>query len=297
MSGSNATRILLTGGQGQFGSAIRQIAPEWAAITVLGRGELDITDRAAVNEAVEAIRPEWVINAAAHTAVDRAESERDLVFAVNANGVANLAEGCRRMGARMVQISTDYVFDGTKSSPYRPHDQPNPINVYGESKLAGEQRLCEIIGDRALVLRTAWVYSLEGPSFLTSMLRLMREREELRIVEDQVGTPTSAASLARAVFAAIENEVTGIHHWTDAGVASWYDFAIAIQEEGCRRGMELRDCRLIPILTEGYPTPARRPAYSVLDKTLSRDALQLSGRHWHDELRQVWNDTARAETL
>jgi dTDP-4-dehydrorhamnose reductase len=296
MSGSKSTRVLLTGAQGQLGRALRQGAPDWVAITALGRGELDITDRTAVHEAVEAIRPEWIINAAAHTAVDRAESERDLVFAANANGAANLAEGCRRIGARMVQISTDYVFDGTKSSPYRPHDRPNPINVYGESKLAGEQWLCEIIGDRALVLRTAWVYSLEGPSFLTIMLRLMREREQLRIVEDQVGTPTSAASLARAVFAAIENEVTGIHHWTDAGVASWFDFAIAIQEEGNRRGMELRHCRLKPIPTEGYPTPARRPAYSVLDKTLSRDALQLSGRHWRDELRQVLSDTARAVT-
>ncbi len=285
-------RILVTGGGGQLGRALAAEAPQGIEVHALGRRQLDITDPAAVARALEASRPDWVVNAAAYTAVDRAESEPDRAFAVNRDGARIVAEACRRQGCRLVHLSTDYVFDGTKGGAYGPADPPAPINVYGRSKLAGEEAVRSVLGDRALVLRTAWVYSVEGPSFLTTMLRLMREREELRVVEDQVGTPTSARSLARAVLQAVSRGVEGTHHWTDAGVASWYDFAVAIAEEAAARGLIRRPPRIRPIPTRDYPTPAARPACSVLDKTSARRALGLEPIHWRRALGEVLDPVA-----
>ena len=280
-------RVLVTGGGGQLGRALKAEAPEGIEVHTLSRSELDITDSAAVARALEAVRPDWVVNAAAYTAVDRAESEPDRALAVNRDGARIVAEACRRHGCRMVHLSTDYVFDGRRGAPYRPEDAPCPLNTYGRSKLAGEEAVRSALGGRALILRTAWVYSVEGPSFLTTMLRLMREREELRVVEDQVGTPTSARSLARAVLRAAERNVSGTHHWTDAGVASWYDFAVAIAEEAAARGLIRRVPRIRPIPARDYPTPAPRPAYSVLDKTSARRALGLDPVHWRRALGQL----------
>jgi dTDP-4-dehydrorhamnose reductase len=168
-----------------------------------------------------------------------------------------------------------------------PDDPPNPVNVYGRTKLMGERAVLAVLGDRACVLRTAWVYSVEGPSFLTTMLRLLPEREELRVVKDQVGTPTSAASLTRAVVRVLERGVGGIHHWTDARVASWYDFAVAIAEELEGRGPLARVPRIRPIPTADFPTPARRPLYSVLDKTITRERLGLGALNWRGALRET----------
>lgn len=263
--------------------------PDWAEIISLESAQLDITNFVVVRETIERLRPDWVVNTAAFTAVDRAEREQACAFSVNAQGAANLAEACRRVSARMVQLSTDYVFDGAKSSPYRPTDATNPLNVYGQSKLAGEHKVWEILHDRSLILRTAWVYSLRGPSFLTTILRLMQERESLQVVEDQIGTPTSATNLAYAVLLGVQHELCGVHHWTDAGTASWYDFAVAVQEEALARGIVRRNVPIMPIPSDAYPTAARRPRYSVLDRGSTLVALRLTEYHWRDAVRQVFD--------
>ncbi len=280
-------RVVVTGGEGQLGRALAREAPEGWDLRVLPRSRLDVTDPEEVRAVLGSLRPQWVVNAAAYTRVDQAEAEPERAAAVNRDGARHVAEACAAVGARMVQVSTDYVFDGTKGSPYRPDDPPNPVNTYGRTKLEGERAVLDVLGDRACVLRTAWVYSVEGPSFLTTMLRLLPERDELRVVEDQIGTPTSAVSLARAVVRIVERGVAGVHHWTDAGVASWYDFAVAIAEELHARGRLPRMPRIAPIPTSAYPTPARRPPYSVLDKTTTREALGLEPAHWRTMLRET----------
>ncbi|ACL73423.1 dTDP-4-dehydrorhamnose reductase [Thioalkalivibrio sulfidiphilus HL-EbGr7] len=274
------TRVLLSGAAGQVGVALRDLMPEGVELLALERSTLDISDADRVTETVAHFRPHWVINAAAYTAVDKAEHEPDLAFAINRDGAANLARAAQSVRARMVHISTDYVFDGRKSCPYTPDDLPNPINVYGESKLAGEIATRDILGDNLLILRTAWVYAPHGRNFLTTMLRLLQERDELRVVEDQVGTPTHAASLAEVILRSISQDLTGTYHWTDAGVASWYDFAIAIQEMAISTGLDVATCRVSPIPTRDYPTPASRPAYTVLDKSAIRERLGHHGTHW-----------------
>jgi dTDP-4-dehydrorhamnose reductase len=280
-------RILLTGASGQLGREVQAAADSRFELLPLDRGGLDITDAASVGAAVGSFRPHWIVNAAAYTAVDRAEGDAEGAFAINRDGPANLALAAKSTGARMVQVSTDYVFGGELARPYRPDDVTGPVNVYGRSKLAGEVAVRQALGDDVLVLRTSWVYAGHGRNFLLTMLRLMRERSELRVVEDQVGTPTSAASLARAVLAAVGQGIVGTHHWTDAGVASWYDFALAIQEEGARAGLDTARCHVLPIPTDEYPTPARRPASSLLDKTSLRSASGITGRHWREELCEV----------
>jgi dTDP-4-dehydrorhamnose reductase len=280
-------RILLTGAGGQVGICLQQQMPKDVALLALDRKALDITDREAVTEAVAGFKPDWIINAAAYTAVDKAESEPELAFAINRDGAAHLAQAAADLNARMVQISTDYVFDGNKARPYRPDDNVNPINVYGESKLAGEIVTREALDEHALILRTAWVYASHGRNFLTTMLRLMRERDELKIVEDQVGTPTSARTLAEIILIAIARKVTGTHHWTDAGVASWYDFACAIAELAKSAGLITGACRIKPISTRDYPTPARRPVFSLLDKQSLRGAIGEHGMQWRRALQQM----------
>lgn len=282
--GRNAA-ILLAGAGGQLGRALQAAAgARDLALHALERAALDITDARAVTDAVGRYRPAWIVNAAAYTAVDRAESEPARARAVNADGAANLARAAADAGARLLQVSTDFVFDGERARPYRPDDAPNPLNVYGASKLAGERAVREILGDDALVLRTAWVYSLEGPSFLTTMLRLLRGDDAVRVVEDQVGTPTSAASLADAVLAAIAHDLRGVHHWTDAGIASWYDFAVAIAARARAAGLLARPAAVVPIPAAEFPAEARRPAYSVLDKAATRAVLQLRSRPWTESL-------------
>lgn len=280
------TRVLLVGAEGQVGVALRQSMPESVELLALNRSSLDITDKRSVRRLVGGFVPDWVINAAAYTAVDKAESEPGVAFTVNRDAAANLADAAAQVRARMVQISTDYVFDGTQARPYQPGDTVNPLNVYGESKLGGEIAVTEILGDRALILRTAWVYSSRGRNFLATMLRLMRERNELTVVEDQVGTPTSAHSLAGAILKAIAHKVTGTHHWTDAGVASWYDFASEIAELAYRSGFTNGVCRIVPVPTSEYPTPARRPASSLLDKESMRKAIGETGVHWGELVRR-----------
>jgi len=279
-------KTLITGANGQLGWELQRSKPENWQIMALSHSELDIADRSAVDKVFQKQKPNLVINAAAYTAVDKAENEKDTAFHVNAQGAENIAAAAKNVSARLIHISTDFVFDGTKSQPYLPADKPNPLSVYGTSKLQGEQAVLATTENKALVLRTGWIYSSHGANFVKTMLRLMGERDELGVVADQVGTPTWAGDLARAIYCLAEiPDAKGIFHWTDAGIAGWYDFAVAIQEEARQAGFPLKNTTIKPIQTADYPTPAKRPPYSVLDKTATWEALGYTALHWRKALK------------
>jgi len=254
------------------------------------RSDLDITDPAALQQSIAGQAIDWVINAAAYTAVDQAEDERDEAGLVNDTAVAHLSRATAAAGSRLLHFSTDFVFDGAASTPYGPESQPNPLSVYGATKLAGEGHVRQLAGG-GIVLRTAWVYAAAGRNFLLTMLRLMRNGKNLRVVRDQVGTPTSANSVAAAAWALMEaNAPGGIYHWTADGVASWYDFAVAIQEEALARGLLRQEVPVVPIRSSEYPTRAARPAYSVLDTDSTRTIVNLPPAHWRHGLRTVLDE-------
>ncbi|MGD9812604.1 MAG: dTDP-4-dehydrorhamnose reductase [Sphingobium sp.] len=282
-------KVMITGAGGQLGRALGASSPATAECVKLTSAELDIGDESAVSRMITAERPALILNAAAYTAVDRAESEEADALRVNGQGVANLAKAARDHGARLVHISTDFVFDGSSSTPYRPDSPTAPLGAYGRTKLAGEQAA----GPETLIVRTAWVYGSEGHNFVRTMLRLMAERDEVRVVADQIGTPTFAGSLARAIWALAETGTTGIHHFTDSGAASWYDFAVAIQEEALAVGLLDRQVPVVPIATADFPTPATRPAYSVLDKSATFALLGGPAPHWRVNLRLMLQDVKR----
>lgn len=277
-------KVLVTGAGGQLGRALVARAPEGIDVEAAGSAELDISDRAAVLALCERKRPGLICNAAAYTAVDQAESEPERARAVNDTGVANLVAAAAVIGARVAHVSTDFVFDGRASRAY-PVDAPTaPLGVYGASKLAGERHLRAL----DLCVRTAWVHAAQGRNFVRTMLRLMAEREELGVVADQIGSPTSADDLAAALWRlAIEGQV-GTFHYTNSGVASWYDFAVAIRDEGVRLAiLPATAARIRPIATSDYPTPARRPAFSVLDMSRTEVALGAPAPHWRHSLIRV----------
>ena len=276
-------KVLIVGGNGQLGKALSRMAPAAASIISYDRNMLDITNAGAVEAAVRELRPEIVFNAAAYTAVDKAESEEAAAFAVNATAVGYLAEAARRIGAQFVHVSTDFVFDGRSGVPYAPNAPTAPLGVYGRTKLAGEMA----VGEGALIVRTAWVYAPKGGNFVRSMLRLMAERSEVRVVSDQIGTPTYAPGLAAALWTMAIKGTEGIHHYTDAGACSWYDFAVAIQEEALAAGLLDRTIPVVPINAIEYPTPAQRPHYSVLDKTSTFVVLGGPTLHWRENLRKM----------
>ena len=276
-------KALIVGSQGQVGRALLASAPEGVTPIGLDLPELDVSDREAVRSALADVRPQILLNMAAYTAVDRAESEEADAHRVNAAAVGILAEEARRAGAQLVHVSTDFVFDGSSGRPYSPEDTPRPLSAYGRTKLEGER----LAGEDALIVRTAWVYGPVGNNFVRTMLRLFSTQEEVRIVADQVGTPTYAPSLARALWALALRGERGIHHFTDSGVASWYDFAVAIQEEALLLGLFERRVPVVPISTADFPTPATRPAYSVLDKRATYAALGKPAPHWRVNLREM----------
>jgi dTDP-4-dehydrorhamnose reductase len=282
-------QVLVTGATGQLGHELARTVPPGIDALFLDRAALDLA-APDVEERVVAHAPRLILNAAAYTAVDRAESERELAFAVNGSGAGALARAAARLGARLVHVSTDFVFDGVASSPYLPGHAPAPVGAYGASKLEGERQVRAALPD-AIILRTAWVYSAHGANFVKTMLRLMGSRDRLGVVADQVGTPTWAKGLAAAVWELGLGSYAGLTlHWTDLGVASWYDFAVAIQEEALARGLLMRAVPVEPIRTEDYPTPARRPAWSVLDKTDTLALLASPREHWRAALRQMLDE-------
>ena len=274
-------KALITGVRGQLGGALVAAAPEGWTIIAADRAKLDLADASSVRARIITERPDVVLNAAAYTAVDRAESEEDLARAINAEAVAALVTALEETGGRLVQVSTDFVFDGTSPRAYQPGDTRNPLSAYGRTKAEGEQAL----RDQDLLLRTAWVYSAGGANFVRTMLRLMREREELRVVADQIGCPTWAPDLARTIWGLVTAGASGTFHHSDAGVASWYDFAVAIQEEALATGLLSRPIPVQPIATSDYPTPATRPAFSLLDCSATRALLDDGYTHWRANLR------------
>jgi dTDP-4-dehydrorhamnose reductase len=286
-------RVLVVGGGGQIGRAVAATAPPAHETIVRTRAQLDIGDAAAVAAALERSPVDWLVNAAAYTAVDRAESEPEQAFAINETAVAVLARAATRAGCRLLHLSTDFVFDGAQNRAYLPADATNPLSVYGRSKLAGERQALDAA--ESVVLRTAWVYDASGKNFVLTMLKLMRERPEVRVVCDQIGAPTWATGIARAIWGLIEaGAPAGIYHWTDAGVASWYDFAVAIQEEALARGLLARAVPVVPIDTAAYPTPARRPRFSVLDSASTRAILNAPAAHWRQHLRNMFDELRTA---
>ncbi len=284
-------KVLITGKGGQLASELKQTVPDNIELLSFDEKQLDITNQAQVNEMILTHLPDLVINAAAYTAVDKAESDQDLAYAVNQKGSEYLAIICKEIQAKLIHVSTDFIFDGEKTTPYKVTDAANPINVYGDSKLQGEIKINEILGGDATIIRTAWVYSSHGNNFVKTMLRLMAEKEELGIVYDQVGSPTWAKGLAAIIWQLIEKpeeyaktESAKIFHYTDAGIASWYDFAVAIQELAIEKGMLNKSIPIYPIPASYYPTPAKRPSFSVLDKSEIEIATGIKTRHWRGQL-------------
>jgi len=276
-------------GSGQLAWDLIQTVPQGVDASKVGRGELDITQAEACVRVLNACRPDVVINGAAYTAVDKAESDRDAAFLVNEQGTANLAVACRSVGARLFHVSTDFVFDGQGNRPYRPGDAARPLSVYGASKLAGEQVLREQMPD-AVIVRTGWLYSCNGGNFVKTMLRLMVEKPELRVVSDQIGTPTWAKGLALLLWSGVLKAVPGgLYHWSDAGVASWYDFTVAIQDIAVGKRILDKVIPIRPISTSEFPMQARRPAYSVLDKQETERVFQVEAEHWWRQLGKMFN--------
>lgn len=272
-------KVLVTGGGGQLARALAVSCPSGDTVVAPTINELDITVPAAVDAMVASVSPDLIVNAAAYTAVDRAEEEEALAWAVNAEGPRHLAEAAAACGALLVHVSTDYVFDGRSTTPYQPDDQPNPLSAYGRTKLEGEQAIVDVLGSDALIVRTAWLYDAVGPNFLTTMVRLMNERTEVRVVDDQCGTPTWAPTLASAIWALVRGDARGIFHVTDAGQASWYDFACEIKRIAYGRAM-IPNVTVTPIPGSEYPTPAPRPASSVLDVSAVEPFLPSPLRQW-----------------
>ncbi len=273
--------ILITGCNGQLGNEIQLLQAQYAQHTWLNTdvNELDITDKAAIERFVEANEIDGIVNCAAYTAVDKAESDPQLARKLNADAPAFLAEAVAKRGGWMVQVSTDYVFNGTKHTPYVETDEPCPNSIYGQTKLEGEQAVSKLCTN-AMIIRTAWLYSEFGNNFVKTMIRLGREREQLGVIFDQVGTPTYAHDLATAIMTAIDKGIKpGVYHFSNEGVTSWYDFTKSIH-----RLAGINTCQVSPLHTAEYPTPACRPAYSVLDKTKIKDAYGIEIPHWEESL-------------
>jgi dTDP-4-dehydrorhamnose reductase len=281
-------KVLLTGGSGQLGRALIASRPKAVELIAPLRDELDLSSPGSIERCFQASRPNLVINAGAYTAVDQAESDRELAFAVNSAAPASLAKLCELSGARLLHISTDFVFDGKKSSPYLPDDEPNPLSVYGASKLAGERAIMGTNGLHWHILRTAWVYAPQGRNFMLAMLRLFRERPMVNVVSDQIGSPTSADALATCVWRfAMYTGRSDLFHFASAGVASWYDFAVAIYEEARQRGLVQNVVQIKPITADQYPSPTRRPSYSVLGTGRTHEVMNSEPQHWRESLRAV----------
>ena len=289
-------QILLTGITGQLGQELEQTLAPLGKVSGFSHQTLDLTQPDKIRQVIQEVKPDFIVNSAAYTAVDKAETETELANSINGTAPTIMAEEAQRLGATLIHVSTDYVFDGQKNTPYLEEDTPNPINAYGYSKLLGEEGI-QKTGDRYLILRTAWVYGSYGKgNFVKTMLRLGAEREELRVVVDQLGTPSWTGDIAQAMLGLLtqlareqsdNSHLTGIYHFTNSGAISWYDFAVAIFEEAKQLGFPLKVERVVPITTAEYPTPAKRPAYSVLSGKKISAVLGSHSPHWRSGLRQM----------
>lgn len=279
-------KVLVTGAAGQLGSDVVLAMKHRGHLVIpCDRDELDITDAAACSTMITEIRPDVVIHCAAYTAVDRAESDVEAAYAVNAAGTRNLVVACELEDIKFCYISTDYVFDGTSDSPYHEYDNPNPLSIYGKTKRAGEV-LVQTLSSRYFIVRTSWVYGRQGSNFVKTILRLGREKDYLKVVRDQVGSPTYTKDLAAFLIELVETDFYGIYHASNSGDCSWYEFACAILEEAERLTGQPFKAKINPCTTEEYPLPAPRPQHSVMGHL----ALLSNGfsefRHWREALKE-----------
>ncbi|MGL6344167.1 MAG: dTDP-4-dehydrorhamnose reductase [Waterburya sp.] len=286
------TRILLTGITGQVGQELQQTLTSLGEVISVSRQDLDLSQPAQITAKIAEIKPNVIVNAAAYTAVDKSETETELAMAINATAPKAIAQAAQDIGATLMHISTDYVFNGKHYTPYLETDQTDPLGVYGKSKLLGEIGVRENC-DSHIILRTAWVYGSRGHgNFVKTMLKLGKDREELKVVADQIGSPTWSYDIAVAITQLLDKSfqdanIQGTYHFTNSGVASWYDFAIAIFEEAKELGFPLKIARVLPITTAEYPTPTQRPAYSVLSKVKITETLGVYPPHWRESLRKM----------
>ena len=286
-------KVLVLGG-GQIARAVGAAVPCQHQVVSRTHSELDIVDEHAVARTLSEVKAGWVVNAAAFTAVDLAEDQPARALAVNDAAVASLVRASAQEGCRLLHLSTDFVFDGNSNRAYLTTDRPKPLSVYGASKLGGEHHVLDA-GPSGIVLRTSWVYATSGKNFVLTMLRLMREKEQISVVCDQIGAPTWAGSAAAAIWGLIETAAKGgVYHWSDLGVASWYDFAVAIQDEALALGLLSRAIPISPIPSAAYPTRARRPAFSVLDTASTRASIDVRARHWRHNLRTMLDELRAA---
>jgi dTDP-4-dehydrorhamnose reductase len=295
-------RILLLGKNGQVGWELRRTLAPLGEVIAIDQPELDLAEFDRIRHVVREIEPKLVVNAAAYTAVDKAESEPALAMAVNGTAPRVLAEETANLGAGLIHFSTDYVFDGSKREPYTEEDIPNPISVYGETKFAGDMAIQEV-GGAYLILRTSWVYGARGKNFFRTIHRLAREREELKVVNDQIGCPTWSAAIAEAVlrllsslkdkgsgdFIDIMKNHAGVYHWSASGECSWYDFAVEILARDPNKE-EHRSLKIVPIPSSEYPAPAKRPGYSVLDSQKAINQFSLESKTWQEQLTSCWDE-------
>lgn len=270
-------KILVTGANGQLGSEIKDLSSSYSndSFVFLDREEMPLDDLTKIREVLERLSPNLIVNAGAYTAVDKAESEVDLVDIINHQAVAVMARWAAENERKLIHISTDYVFRGNSSRPLKEEEPTDPINVYGLSKQRAEEAIITSAAD-AVIIRTAWVYSIYGANFVKTMIRLMREKDEIAVISDQIGSPTYAKDLAQAILDIAHSEYwfKGMYHFSNEGETSWYDFALAIRE---LKGL---DCKINPISTDQYPTPAKRPKYSLLDKAKIRETFELTIPDW-----------------
>ncbi|PCK09370.1 MAG: dTDP-4-dehydrorhamnose reductase [Alteromonadaceae bacterium] len=290
-------KILVTGANGQLAWELKQTQASEHEVVYLSRSDLDISQSDQVQACLDKYSPDALINTAAYTAVDRAETDSDTAYAVNRDGVKNLAQACQGHNCYLLHISTDFVFDGKANTPLTTTANIDPVSIYGKSKAEGEQALAEHMTGQWAIIRTAWVYSSHGANFVKTMLKLMADKPTLGIIADQIGSPTWANGLALACWEALNNRSEGLFHWTDAGVASWYDFAVAIQDIAIEKGLLEKHIPIKPITTVDYPTPAARPPYSVLDKSAILSAHpNLEQQHWRTQLTHMLEAVKRNTT-
>ena len=281
---SGKQKIVVTGGTGQLGKELQEISSSYPHPITIGfefyfltREDMPIDQFELVRNYFNTLKPAYCINCAAYTAVDKAESEKELAFQVNGEAVGVLAAICKEHDTKFIHISTDYVFNGEATYPYTENFPTNPINIYGASKLEGEKQAMQLNPD-CIIIRTSWVYSSFGKNFVKTMIRLMNEKDEIKVIDDQVGSPTYAADLAEVILKIIPDWKAGIYNFSNEGIITWYEFAVAIKEIiNC-------PCDVKPITTAEYPTPAKRPAYSVLDKTKIQETFDVKLKNWKESL-------------
>lgn len=281
------TELVVIGKSGQLAWELAKLHPQ---AICLGRDDIDITSETSIASTIAPLNPVAIINASAYTAVDKAETEEANAYLLNQTGVANLAKYCKAQSVFFVHVSTDYVFNGEKGAPYKVDDVIEPQGMYGKTKAAGESEVTTLLPELSAIIRTSWVYSAHGNNFVKTMLRLMAEKPQLGVIDDQIGSPTWAKGLAQACVEAATNKHSGVYHWSDEGVCSWFDFAIAIQQLGIEKGLLGASIPIKPIPSSAYPTPATRPHYSVLDKTLTRETFSTELTHWRTQLSAMMDE-------